>query len=154
MKHLQPGMSGMCPLGVHCGGLCRGCLRSARGMAVHGAARSGAARHRRHRKLSSRREKIANPSLLGAVPVRFWALRARFALRGKGTFGQGHLGHKTAHLEVMPQAGAIFCGVLPKLAVLESHSSMPYAEEKIVPEVPRAFEDQKADQVVATAGRR
>ena len=34
------------------------------------------------------------------------------------------------------------------------HSSMPYAEEKIVPEVPRAFEDQKADQVVATAGRR
>ena len=48
---------------------------------------------------------------------RFWALRARFALRRKGTFGQGHLGHKTAHLEVMPRAGAIFCGVLPNLAV-------------------------------------
>ena len=55
--------------------------------------------------------------LLGAVPVRFWTLRARFALRGKGTFGQGHLGHKTAHLEVMPRPGAIFCGVLSKIAV-------------------------------------
>ena len=70
------------------------------------------------RKSSSRREKFANPSLLGTVPVLFWALRARFALRGKGTFGQGHLGHKTAHLGVIPQPGAIFCGVLSKIAVL------------------------------------
>ena len=28
-------------------------------------------------------------------------------------FGQGHLGHKTAHLEVMPQAGAIFVVFFP-----------------------------------------
>ena len=37
---------------------------------------------------------------------------------GKGTFGRGHLGHKTAHLVVIP--GAMFCGVLSTVAVLDT----------------------------------
>ena len=44
-------------------------------------------------------------------------IMGRVLLGGKGTFGQGHLGHKTAHLDVMPRPGAIFCGVLSKIAV-------------------------------------
>jgi len=44
-------------------------------------------------------------------------ITSAFCLGGKGTFGQGHLGHKTAHLDVMPRSGAIFCGVLSKIAV-------------------------------------
>ena len=47
----------------------------------------------------------------------FLGITGAFCLGGKGTFGQGHLGHKTPHLGVMPQPGAIFCGVLSKVAV-------------------------------------
>ena len=54
----------------------------------------------------------------------FLGITGAFCLGGEGTFGQGPLGHKTAHLEVMPRAGAIFCGVLPNLAVA-SHAPFP-----------------------------
>ena len=50
-----------------------------------------------------------------AVHTGILGITGAFCLGGKGTFGHGHLGHKTAHLDVMPRPGAILCGALSKM---------------------------------------
>ena len=72
--------------------------------------RSGAASHREHAT-----RKNCKPISARYGSGAFLGIAGAFCLGGKGTFGQGHLGHKTPHLGVMPQPGAIFCGVLSKV---------------------------------------
>ena len=91
-------------------------------MAVHGAAQ-WSSEPPSPSKTEHATRKNCKPTSARYGSGAFLGIAGAFCLGGKGTFGQGHLGHKTPHLGVMPQPGAIFCGVLSKVAVPQGFSS-------------------------------